>query len=92
MDLEGRSQHDHPAPGGRQGAFPLHAVPRGTTTAVCGAPVRETLDATWPPGQEARCEACEQVLASGSAKARSNDPDPTVPPDSGNPVHPHGEP
>ena len=95
---EGRSQHDHPAPAGRTGAFPLHAVPAGTQQALCGAPVRVMLDASWPPAQEARCAACEERLADDSAEpgdqGRSPRPGPRIPDDTsaqGN-VSPFGEP
>ncbi len=80
MDPEGRSQHDHAAPPGRTGAFPLHAVPRGETTAVCGAPVRELLEERWPASQETRCEACERVLADEAPKEQG----------AHRPIHPHG--
>lgn len=78
MAPEGRHQDDEPATLGHQGAFPLHAVPRGTTQGVCGAPVGDALDAHWPPSQESRCEDCERVLAA--------DDDPRLA------EHPHGRP
>ncbi len=77
---EGRSQHDHAAPPGQTGAFPLHAVPEGSQEAVCGAPVGRVLEeGAWPPAQEARCSACEERLADEGVEGRSARPGPRIP-------------
>ncbi len=91
---EGRSQHDHAAPAGQTGAFPLHAVPDGGDRAVCGAPIGRVVDGSWPPAQEARCAACEQSLADDDDEGRSARPGPRIPDDTsaqGN-LSPFGEP
>jgi hypothetical protein len=79
MAPEGRHQDDEPARLGHQGAFPLHAVPRGAREAVCGSPIGQLLEEQWPPAQEARCADCERVLA-----AQAGEPPVTE--------HPHGRP
>ena len=83
---EGRAQHDHAAPPGRTGAFPLHAVRPGQDVAVCGAPVRRLLEASWPPGAEAACEACVAALDATADRPAPRD-NPDLPP-----VHPFGQP
>jgi hypothetical protein len=73
QDPEGRSQHDHTPPPGRTGSFPLHAVRPGEQAGVCGAPVRQMVDGTWPPAVEATCHDCERALEEGGPKVQPRD-------------------
>jgi hypothetical protein len=80
-DPEGRAQHDHAAVPGHTGAFPLHAVRRGETVALCGAPVRVQLEDPWPPADQAACHACQAVLDDPARGPAPRDADiPPVPP------------
>lgn len=56
-----------PRPPTRTLATPIHAVPEGDTTALCGAPAPVNDGEPWRPGSFGTCTTCTQLATTQGA-------------------------